>query len=89
MRTTVSVEDHLLAEAKELATRRGRTLSALVEDALREVVLDSRRRPYDPGDFELPVSRRGGGPRPGIDFDSNTAVREALDEGLPLEKRRW
>lgn len=89
MRTTVSLDDHLLAEAKELASRGGRTLSAVVEEALRESVLRSRRAAEGERDFELPVSELGGGTRPGVDLDSNASVREALDEGLAIERRRW
>jgi hypothetical protein len=38
MRTTIRLDDHLLEEARQLAARTGRTLSKVVEDAVREVV---------------------------------------------------
>lgn len=37
-RTTIVADDELLLEAKHLAEREGRSLSALVQDALREYV---------------------------------------------------
>ena len=36
MRTTVKIDDQLLADAKAQAARSGRTLNEVVEDALRE-----------------------------------------------------
>jgi hypothetical protein len=87
MRTTVRLDDSLLRDAKALAARQGRTLTSLIEDGLREQLArtspGSERRPVTLPTFE------GGGLRPGVDLDDNAAVREALDEGVPLEKRRW
>ena len=37
MRTTIRLDDRLLAEAKQYAAESGRTLTGLIEDALREV----------------------------------------------------
>lgn len=37
MRTTLDINDRLMAEAKSLAARRGLSLKALVEEALREI----------------------------------------------------
>ncbi|NNM47576.1 CopG family ribbon-helix-helix protein [Knoellia koreensis] len=36
MRTTITIDDELLAEAKQLAARTHRTVSSVLEDALRE-----------------------------------------------------
>jgi uncharacterized protein (DUF1330 family) len=36
----------------------------------------------------IPVFRGGTGPRPGIDLTSNRALFEALDDGVPPDKRR-
>jgi predicted transcriptional regulator len=36
MRTTIRLDPHLLAEAKKLAAASGRTLTAVIEEALRE-----------------------------------------------------
>lgn len=84
MRTTVSIDDHLLAAARELAQARRQTLSEIVEEALRaELARDSpARRP------DVPVFTGGTGARPGVDLRSNRAVQAALDEGLVLDQLR-
>lgn len=84
MRTTVSIDDHLLAAARERAQIRRQTLSHVVEDALRaELARDSQAsRP------EVRVFTGGTGARPGIDMRSNRAILEALDEGLGVDQLR-
>jgi Ribbon-helix-helix protein, copG family len=85
MRTTISVNDHLLASAKRRARERGLSLGQVVEDALRRELAD----PKEPGgSLEVPVFRGGGGPLPGIELTSNRALREALDRGVELDALR-
>lgn len=84
MRTTVAIDDHLLANAKRRARERGSTLGQLVEDALRREL--AMPPPAEP--VALPVFRGGNGPRPGIELTSNRALREALDEGIDLSDLR-
>ena len=38
MRTTVRLDDRLLADAKRYAAQSGRTLTALIDEGLREVL---------------------------------------------------
>ena len=84
MRTTVSIDDDLYRALKERAARTGRTVGAVLEDAVR----DSIARSSD-GRKPLRIKAYGrGGVRPGIDLSSNTSIQEALDEGLPIEKLR-
>lgn len=79
MRTTVRLDPHLMRAAKKLAADTHRTLTAVIEDALREVLARSKsRRPR----IELPISRRGGGTLPGVDLIKTS---ELLD---PMEKYR-
>jgi len=87
MRTTVRLDENLLAEAKALAARRGTTLTALVEESLRERVrrAGERRQGSTP---ELPVSKHDGGVMPGVDLDDNAATRELLDADRSLEQQR-
>lgn len=42
MRTTLSINDELLREAKELAARRKSNVSAVVNDALRKTLRDEQ-----------------------------------------------
>ena len=43
-RTTIMADEELLLEAKHLADRENRTLSALIQDALREYIAGHRPR---------------------------------------------
>ena len=85
MRTTISIHDELLQSAKMRARERGVTLGGLVEDALRRE-LAVRDEPAER--VEIPVFRGGNGSVPGLDLNSNRAIHEFLDEGVPLDKRR-
>lgn len=79
MRTTVRLDDALLRQAKKLAAESGRSLTALIEDALREVM--SRRRTGVPraGDFHLPTFK-GRGLRPGVDLDNSADLLDLMEE---------
>jgi hypothetical protein len=73
MRTTINVNDDLLSRAKLHAMRTDRTLTAVIEDALR-VAMDGSHHAGDTeaGD-DLPVDGSGG-PLPGIDLDDTSAL---------------
>lgn len=76
MRTTVTIEENLLARAKKRAAQRGQTLGQYVESAVRRDLLTSEDRSPAP---QLPVFTRGTGMRPGINASSNRAMYDALD----------
>ncbi|MDQ3677027.1 MAG: type II toxin-antitoxin system VapB family antitoxin [Actinomycetota bacterium] len=85
MRTTITIHDELLEAAKRRARERGQTLGGLVEDALRrEISLNREPAPR----ISVPVFDGGAGPLPGVDLNSNRALHELLDEGMPFEKLR-
>lgn len=84
MRTTVAVDDNLLAAARRRARDCGQTLGQVVEDALRRELA----APMEVEPLEVPVFRGGGGTLPGVDLTSNRAVREVLDEGVELDDLR-
>lgn len=75
MRTTLSIDDELLAAAKEAARGRGYTLGRLVEDALRRELVAPRAT----GSPAIPVFHRGTGPQPGVPLRSNRALIELLE----------
>jgi len=85
MRTTLSISDELLTAAKRRARERGLTLGEFVDAAIQRELSDAAARVEAP---PVPVFRGGTGPRPGIDFSSNQALLELLDEGVPLDRRR-
>lgn len=78
MRTTVRLDDSLLARAKQHAARERRTLTSLIEEGLT-VVLEKPGRER-PKRIVLPVSKAGGGVRPGVDLNNNAALLDLLDE---------
>ncbi len=77
MRTTIRLDDDLLADAKRAAVERGTTLTSLIEDALRHALSpradEPRRR------LSLPTFR-GDGLQQGIDLDDTAALLDAMDE---------
>jgi hypothetical protein len=77
MKTTLSLRADLLAEAKARAARERTTLTRLVEEGLalrlQGPVRTVRKLPA------MPVSRRAGGLRPGIDPTSNRSLLEAAE----------
>jgi hypothetical protein len=77
MRTTVRLNDDLLAQAKALAARSGRTLTAVIEDALRAALAQSKRsRSREP--VELPTFGSGG-LLPGVDLDDSSALLSLME----------
>lgn len=84
MRTTISVDDHLLEAAKRRARQRGQTLGQVVEGALRREMAE----PSVSEPVEVPVFRGGGGPLPGVDLRSNAALRELLDRDAEITELR-
>jgi hypothetical protein len=80
MRTTINLDDALLAEAKQVAARTGRSLTAVVEDALRQSLY--RRGPTTRQALELPVFGEGG-TQPGVDLDDSAALLELMEPDDP------
>ncbi len=78
MRTTVTIDDGLLADAKVLAARTHRTLSSVLEDALRELIARSDAAPDAP-EVALP-SHGSGGVRPGVDLLDREQLAELLGD---------
>ncbi len=76
MRTTIRLDARLLAEAKKLAADSHRTLTAVIEDALREVVFRRRRRAKRR--ISLTVVN-GHGVNPGIDLDDSASLLAAME----------
>ena len=82
MRTTVRMEDDLLRRAKRAAANRDTTLTAILEEALREW-LDRQHRSRPRGAAQLPVSRSGGGLLPGVDLDDTADLLDRMEDDAP------
>lgn len=75
MRVTITIDDTLHADAKVIAARSGRTLSAVVEDALRVAI--ARRRAAS---TRLPVTLPtfSGRLQPGVNLDNNSDLLDLI-----------
>jgi len=85
-RTTVRLPATLITQAKRKAAAEGRSLTALIEDGLRQVV--SERAPADTAKRIMPpVSTATGGLMPGIDLNETAALQEAEDRDCAARLR--
>ncbi len=78
MRTTIRLPEDLLQAAKMRAVQTGRTLTAVIEEALR-ATLASASAPARIA-VSLPTYGRGG-VRPGVDLDDSASLLELMEEG--------
>lgn len=76
MRTTIRLDEQLLTEAKRLAAETGRTLTSVIEDALRETL--ARRRMEVRRKRVTLRSFKGGSLRPGVDLDDSAALLDLM-----------
>ncbi|WP_194928897.1 type II toxin-antitoxin system VapB family antitoxin [Pseudactinotalea sp. HY158] len=80
MRTTVNIDEYLLAEARLLAVRSRRPMGSILEEALRRY-LNERGREDEGQPAELPEFKpTDPGLRPGVDLDDREQIAELLGE---------
>ena len=77
MRTTVRLDDGLMTEVKRYAFRHRKTLTAVIEEALRETL--GRPEPPRRAKRVKLTTCDGLGPRPGLDLDDTAALMDHLD----------
>jgi hypothetical protein len=78
MKTTLDINDRLLADAKALAAQEGTSLTRVIEQGL-QLRLRSRK-PLRTGRLRLPVFKGRGGLALGVDPTSNNAMFAALGD---------
>jgi hypothetical protein len=78
MRTTIRLDDALLAEAKKAAAENGTTLTAVIENALRQSFAH-RSQVAPRGRVRFTTSGKGG-LRPGVDLDDSAALLELMEQ---------
>ena len=78
MRTTIRIDDALYRAVKEKAARTGRTVAAVLEDAVRRGLSQPEQQRTKPRYAVRPTG--SGGLRPGVDLSSSAAVAEAMDD---------
>ena len=79
MRTTLTIDDHLLAEAKAVAARTHRTIGSVFEDALRLMLAKAGGPQSAAGAVSLP-SHGGTGLQPGVDLANKEQIAELLGD---------
>ena len=77
MKTTIRLDDQLLAEVKQIADQSSRTMTSVIEDALREMVARRRQMAQRP-QVRLPTFG-GKGLLPGVDLDDSAALLDLMD----------
>ena len=79
MRTTLTIDDHLLSEAKAVAARTHRTIGSVFEDALRQMLAraDDPRSPT--GAVSLP-SDGGSGLQPGVALENKDQIAQLVGD---------
>jgi hypothetical protein len=77
-RTTVRLNDQLLLEAKKLAASSGRSLTAVIEDALRAAL--ARRAQPRPRRRTALATFKGRGLLPGVDLDDTAALLDRMED---------
>lgn len=78
MRTTIRLDDQLLKSAKRLAHDTGRSLTAVIEDALRQIL--SRRIVKQPRKPVKLTTVSGHGVCPGVDLDDSAALLAFMEQ---------
>jgi len=74
MRTTVRLDDELLAAAKRRAAEQGSTLTAVIEDALRRAL-----REGEAATAVAPLPTVKGSTRAGVDLDDSAALLDLME----------
>jgi hypothetical protein len=78
MRTTIRIDEQLLKDARQFAIRTGKTLTAVIEDALRESL--ARQQGNTVHDPVRLVTFRGNGLLPGVDLDDSASLLDLMEK---------
>ena len=73
MKTTLNINDHLYRAAERKASEEGKTLTCVVEDALRAFL-------HKPEAYKLKWTTLRGNPMPGINPDDRNSLYDAMDD---------
>jgi len=77
MRTTIRIDEQLLNKAKQLAVRSGKSLTAVIEDALRESL--ARQSASGKRERVRLVTFDGKGLFPGVDLDDSATLLDLME----------
>jgi hypothetical protein len=77
MRTTITLSEDILKAIKQLAAERGKTLTATIEDSLRETL--ARRSNHQRAKVRL-TTFKGNGLQPGVDLDDSASLLDLMEQ---------
>ena len=77
MRTTLDINNDVLRFAKKRAAHDGKTLTSVVEQALRQYLAPPRR---SAGEFKLEIKSKPACPVPGIDWGNRDDLFDRMDD---------
>ena len=79
MRTTIRLNDNLFAQLKAYAAESGRSLTSVIEDALRSYLTQTKPRT---GKERVHLTTAGGrGVQPGVDLDNTSSLLDLMERG--------
>ena len=82
MRTTINISERLYREAKARAAATSRTVSGIIEDAVREAL---RPKASPPAEIAELVVFGGSGVLPGVDLANTAALLDEMDDGARID----
>ncbi len=78
MRTTIRLNDQLLTEVKQLANDTGKTMTAIIEDALRQMIAQ-RNQSVPKAPVKL-ITVSGNGLQAGVDLDDSATLLDLMEQ---------
>jgi len=84
MRTTIRINDKLLAEIRQLAAQTGQTFTSIIEEALRQM-LARRQQIAERPPVQL-VTVSGNGLQPGVDLDDSAALLDLMENSNDIAR---
>lgn len=85
MRTTIYISDDLFTEVKKLAAESHTTVTALIEDALRERLARRQKKPRLKSVQLTTYGKKG--TQPGVDLDDAAALLDLMEGGRDTNRR--
>lgn len=85
VRTTIRIDENVYRQAKSRAATTGRTVSEIIEDAVRDSL---RPRRVDDAELEPLPTDGGSGVLAGVDLADAAALRDLMDEGVSVDALR-
>ncbi|MGI8885969.1 MAG: ribbon-helix-helix protein, CopG family [Gaiellaceae bacterium] len=80
MRTTIRLDDELLRDTKAHAARTGRTLTAVIEDALRASFQRAQLVSHEDASPPVFRPRRRRGLQPGVDLSDSSTLLDLMED---------